>query len=96
MPLDTDTVRRIANLARIKIEDQKLAPLADELSHIIGWVDQLSEVDTNAVVPMTGVTKIDMPSRSDVISDGNCEDLILANAPVDSEPPYFAVPKVVE
>ena len=95
MTLDTDTVRRIANLARIKIEDQKLAPLADELSHIIDWIEQLSEVDTNAVAPMTSVTKIDMPSRSDVISDGNCEDPILANAP-DSEPPYFVVPKVVE
>jgi len=95
MSLDTDTVRRIANLARIQIKDQKLAPLADELGHIIGWIEQLSEVDTNAVTPMTSVTKIDMPSRSDVISDGNCEDLILANAP-DSVPPYFVVPKVVE
>jgi aspartyl-tRNA(Asn)/glutamyl-tRNA(Gln) amidotransferase subunit C len=95
MTLDTDTVRRIANLARIKIEDQKLAPLADELSHIMGWIEQLSEVDTDAVAPMTSVTKIDMPSRSDVISDGNCEDLVLDNAP-DSAPPYFVVPKVVE
>ena len=95
MSLDTDTVRRIANLARIQIKDQRLAPLADELSHIIGWIEQLSEVDTNAVAPMTSVTKIDMPSRSDVISDGNCEDPILANAP-DSVPPYFVVPKVVD
>jgi aspartyl-tRNA(Asn)/glutamyl-tRNA(Gln) amidotransferase subunit C len=95
MSLDTDTVRRIANLARIKIEDQKLAPLADELGHIIDWIEQLSEVDTNAVAPMISVTKIDMPSRSDVISDGNCEDLILSNAR-DSVRPYFAVPKVVE
>ena len=95
MSLDIDTVRQIANLARIKIEDQKLAPLADELSHIIGWIEQLSEVDTNSVAPMTSVTKIDMPSRSDVISDGNCEELVLANAP-DSVPPYFAVPKVLE
>ena len=95
MSLDTDIVRRIANLARIKIEDQKLAPLADELSHIIIWIEQLSEVDTNAVAPMTSVTKIDMPSRSDVISGGNCEDIVLANAP-DSVSPYFAVPKVVE
>ena len=70
MSLDTEIVRRIANLARIKIEDQKLAPLADELNHIIGWVEQLSEVDTNAVPPMTSVTKTDMPSRPDDISDG--------------------------
>jgi aspartyl-tRNA(Asn)/glutamyl-tRNA(Gln) amidotransferase subunit C len=95
MSLDTDTVRRIANLARIKIEDQKLTPLADELSHILSWVEQLSEVDTNVVAPMTSVTKVDMPSRSDVISDGNCENSVLANAP-DSKPPYFVVPKVVE
>lgn len=95
MSLDTDTVRRIANLARIKIEDEKLAPLADELNHIIGWVEQLSEVDTDGIAPMTSVTKMDMPSRQDVISDGNCEDHVLANAP-SGVPPYFAVPKVVE
>ena len=69
MSLDTDTVRRIANLARIKIEDEKLAPLADELNQIIGWIEQLSEVDTYGVAPMTSVTKMDMPSREDVISD---------------------------
>ena len=95
MSLDTNTVRRIANLARIKIEDQKLAPLAGELSHIIDWVQQLSEVDTNDIAPMTSVTKVEMASRIDVISDGNCEDLVLANAQ-DSVPPYFTVPKVVE
>ena len=95
MSLDTDTVRRIVNLARIKIEDEKLAPLAAELNHIIGWVEQLSEVDTDGVAPMTSVTKMAMPSREDIISDGDCEDRILANAP-SGEPPYFAVPKVVE
>ena len=95
MSLDTNTVRRVANLARIKIEDKKLAPLADELSHIIGWIEQLSEVDTNAVEPMTSVIKVKMPSRPDVISAGNCEDRILVNAP-DSVPPYFVVPKVIE
>jgi aspartyl-tRNA(Asn)/glutamyl-tRNA(Gln) amidotransferase subunit C len=70
MSLDTDTVRRIANLARIKIEDEKLAPLADELNQIIGWIEQLSEVDTDGVAPMTSVTKMYMPSREDVILDG--------------------------
>ncbi|MEZ7865433.1 MAG: Asp-tRNA(Asn)/Glu-tRNA(Gln) amidotransferase subunit GatC [Rhodospirillales bacterium] len=95
MSLDTDTVRRIANLARIKIEDEKLAPLADELNQIIGWIEQLSEVDTDGVAPMTSVTKMDMPSREDVILDGGCEDKVLANAP-SGELPYFAVPKVVD
>ena len=95
MSLDTDTVRRIANLARIKIEDEKLAPLADELNQIIGWIEQLSEVDTDGVAPMTSVAKMDMPSREDVILDGGCEDKVLANAP-SGEPPYFAVPKVVD
>lgn len=95
MSLDTDTVRRIAVLARIKIEEPQLPPLADELNNIMGWVEQLSEVDTNGVAPMTGVSAMTMPFREDVISDGNCEDKVLANAS-DKVPPYFAVPKVVE
>ena len=95
MSLDTDTVRNIAVLARIKIAEEKLSPLADELNNIMGWVEQLSEVDTDGVKPMTSVAEMTMPSRDDVISDGNYEDRILANAP-DGVPPYFAVPKVVE
>lgn len=95
MSLDTDTVRKIAVLARIKIEDEKLPPLADELNNIIGWVEQLSEVDTDGVAPMTSVVEMTMPSREDVISDGGYEDRVLANAP-DKSVPYFAVPKVVD
>jgi len=95
MSLDTDTVRKIAVLARIKIEDKKLSPLADELNNIIGWVEQLSEVDTDGVAPMTSVAEMTMPSREDVITDGDCEDRVLANAP-DKVAPYFTVPKVVE
>lgn len=95
MSLDTETVRKIAILARIKIAEDKLPPLADELNNIIGWVEQLSEVDTDGVVPMTSVAEMTMPSRDDVISDGNYEERVLANAP-DKVTPYFAVPKVVE
>jgi len=95
MSLDSDTVRKIAVLARIKIDDEKLPPLAEELNNIIGWVEQLSEVDTDGVAPMTSVAEMTMPSRDDVITDGGYEDRVLANAP-EKSPPYFAVPKVVE
>lgn len=95
MSLDTDTVRKIAVLARIKIEDEKLPPLADELNNIIGWVEQLSEVDTEGVEPMTSVAEMTMPAREDVVSDGDYVDRVLANAP-DKSAPYYAVPKVVE
>lgn len=95
MSLDTDTVRKIAVLARIKIEDEKLSPLADELNNIMGWVEQLSEVDTDGVAPMTSVTEMTMPSREDVITDGDCAERVLANAP-DKVEPYYTVPKVVD
>ncbi len=95
MSLDTDTVRKIAVLARIKIEEEKRAPLANELNNIIGWVEQLSEVDTDGIDPMTSVAEMTMPARDDVISDGDCVDQVLANAP-DKVAPYYTVPKVVE
>ncbi len=95
MALDTDTVRRIARLARIHIPDADLAPLADELSNIIGWVEQLAEVDTDGVEPMTSVVETAPKHRDDVVNDGGYPDRVLANAP-DRADGFFTVPKVIE
>jgi len=95
MALDTDTVRRIAHLARIHIPEEDLAPLAGELSNIIGWVEQLAEVDTEGVEPMTSVVETTLKQRDDVVTDGGYPDKVLANAP-DAADGFFSVPKVVE
>jgi aspartyl-tRNA(Asn)/glutamyl-tRNA(Gln) amidotransferase subunit C len=95
MALDKETVARIASLARIRLREDELAPLAAELSRIIGWVEQLAEVDTEVVAPMTSVTAMRLPMREDVVTDGNIRDAILANAPQTARG-FFAVPKVVE
>lgn len=95
MALDTDTVRRIARLARIHIPDEDLAPLAEELSNIIGWVEQLAEVDTEGVEPMTSVVETELELRDDVVTDGGYADRVLANAP-DAADGFYTVPKVVE
>ncbi len=95
MALDIDTVRRIAHLARLKVPEEELAPLADELTNILGWVEQLGEVDTADVPPMTSVAAMTLPMREDVVTDGGIADKITANAP-DGENGFFAVPKVVE
>ncbi len=95
MSLNEDDVRKIAFLARIRVDEARLAPLADELNNIVGWVEQLSEVDTNGIEPMTSAVDIATPLRKDVVNDGDKVEDILANAP-DREGPFFAVPKVVE
>ena len=95
MSLDKATVRRIATLARIDVPEADLAPLADELSRIMGWIEQLQEVDTTTVAPMTGGTDMRLPWRADVVNDGGKPDDVLANAP-DPQGPFFTVPKVVE
>lgn len=95
MALDTDTVRRIAHLARIHIPEEELEALAGELSNIIGWVEQLAEVDTAGVEPMTSVVETTLKQRDDVVTDGGYPDKILANAP-DATDGFFTVPKVVE
>ncbi|MGY8991629.1 MAG: Asp-tRNA(Asn)/Glu-tRNA(Gln) amidotransferase subunit GatC [Rhodospirillales bacterium] len=95
MALDRETVRRIAYLARIRVPEEALDGLAGELSNIIGWIEQLEEVDTTGVEPMTSVVAMEAPKRDDVVTDGNYPERVLANAPgADDE--YFAVPKVVE
>ena len=95
MSIDKATVAKIARLARIHVAEEKQAALADELSNILGWVEQLSEVDTDDVAPMTSVVEVRLPEREDVITDGDCRDDILANAP-ETDGSFFVVPKVVE
>jgi aspartyl-tRNA(Asn)/glutamyl-tRNA(Gln) amidotransferase subunit C len=94
-PLDRDTVRRIAFLARIRVAEADLDDIARELSHIIGWVEQLAEVDTGDVEPMTSVAEMSLRQRPDAVADGGNPAAVLANAP-DRTDSFFAVPKVVE
>jgi aspartyl-tRNA(Asn)/glutamyl-tRNA(Gln) amidotransferase subunit C len=95
MSLDKDTVRRIATLARIRVDEEALEPLVGELNNILGWVEQLSEVDTEGVAPMTSVVAAELYQRSDKVSDGGRVEDIIANAPEEAEH-FFVVPKVVE
>jgi len=95
MALDKATVAHIAALARIKVSEPELNPLVDELSQILTWIEQLSEVDTSGVTPMTGVAAAGLPMREDRVTDGGRRDEILASAPRTARG-FFVVPKVVE
>ena len=95
MALDKEAVAHIAALARIRLGESELEPLAAELSDILGWVEQLAEVDTADVAPMTSVAAMQLPMRDDEVTDGKRRDEILANAPQAARG-FFAVPKVVE
>ena len=95
MSVDRDTVAKIAKLARIRIEAEQMEPLAAELSNILGWIEQLNELDTEGVAPMTSVVEVEAPLREDEVTDGDCRDQVLANAPEATEG-FFLVPKVVE
>ncbi|GGI77952.1 aspartyl/glutamyl-tRNA(Asn/Gln) amidotransferase subunit C [Polymorphobacter multimanifer] len=95
MSVDDTTVRRIARLARIGITDAEVAPLAAELSAILGWVEQLAEVDTRGVPPMAAVMPKRHEWRDDAVTDGNVREAVLANAP-EALSGFFAVPKVIE
>lgn len=95
MSIDNDTARRVAKLARIKVEEEDLPALADEFNAILGFVEQLNEVDVEGVEPMTSVTPMRLKRREDVVTDGDQQAKVLANAP-DAREGFFAVPKVVE
>jgi aspartyl-tRNA(Asn)/glutamyl-tRNA(Gln) amidotransferase subunit C len=95
MSVDATTVKRIARLARIRIEDDEVASYQNELNAILGFVEQLGEVDVAGVEPMTSVTPMALRRRDDVVSDGGYADQIISNAPL-SEDNFFMVPKVVE
>lgn len=95
MSVDKDTVRRIARLARLKVEDGQLEPMAAELNGILAWVEQLKEVDVEGVSPMTGAVAQRLKMREDVVTEPNNADALMANAP-GGEDHFFVVPKVVE
>jgi len=95
MSIDTETARRVAKLARIKVEEEALPALAQEFSAILGFIEQLNEVDVEGIEPMTSVTPQRLYRRKDVVTDGGQQAAILKNAP-DAREGFFAVPKVVE
>ena len=95
MSLDAETVRRVASLARIRMERAELARMEAELNGILGWVEQLQAVPTEGVEPMAGGGAVSLRLREDAVTDGGKRDAVLANAP-DREGAYFGVPKVVE
>jgi aspartyl-tRNA(Asn)/glutamyl-tRNA(Gln) amidotransferase subunit C len=95
MSLDKATVARIAKLARIAVTEAELESLAGELSGILRWIEQLNEVETAGVEPMTSAVAMTLRMRDDVVDDGNCADKVLANAPARADG-FFVVPKVVE
>jgi aspartyl-tRNA(Asn)/glutamyl-tRNA(Gln) amidotransferase subunit C len=95
MAVDKDTVARIAHLARIRIPEEQQDALTGELTEILNWVEQLSELDTEGVEPMTSVVAMSLPQRKDAVTDGNCVDKVLKNAPEGAHG-FFVVPKVVE
>jgi aspartyl-tRNA(Asn)/glutamyl-tRNA(Gln) amidotransferase subunit C len=95
MSLDPATVRRIASLARIRVEEAEIATLQTELNAILGWIEQLNEVDVDGVEPLTGAAQMALKMREDAVTDGGYPDRVLANAP-ERAGDFFAVPKVVE
>ena len=95
MSVNTEQVRHIAKLARIAMSDDELDRLVPELNNILGWVEQLAEVDTDGIEPLTAVIDLKLRLRDDVVTDGNIQAEVLANAP-DAQHGFFAVPKVIE
>ena len=94
MSVTNEQVRHIAKLARIAMSDEELDRMVPELNNILGWVEQLGEVNTDGIEPLTAVVPT-LRLRDDEVTDGNCRDDVLANAPV-AEHGFFAVPKVIE
>lgn len=95
MSIDIETARKVAHLARIRVEEDQLPALADEFNNILGFIEQLNEVNVDGVEPMTSVTPQRLKRREDVVTDGGMPEKILSNAP-DAREGFFAVPKVVE
>ena len=95
MSVDSATVRKIASLARIAVTDGEVEAMVPELNNILGWIEQLGEVDVTGVEPMTAVIPNVLRLREDVVTDGGIRDKILANAPAP-EHGFFGVPKVIE
>jgi aspartyl-tRNA(Asn)/glutamyl-tRNA(Gln) amidotransferase subunit C len=95
MSIDIKTAARVAKLARIKVDEVDLSALAQEFTNILGFIEQLNEVDVEGIEPMTSVTPQRLFRREDVVNDGNQQAAVLANAP-DPREGFFAVPMVVE
>ena len=95
MSVDAALVRRVARLARIRVPEERLEPLAGELNGILNWIEQLNEVDVEGVEPLTSVVEATLTMRDDVVTDGGRLDAVLANAPRSADG-FFIVPKVVE
>ncbi|MCB1592791.1 MAG: Asp-tRNA(Asn)/Glu-tRNA(Gln) amidotransferase subunit GatC [Alphaproteobacteria bacterium] len=95
MSLDKATVKKVASLARLAMDDEELERMAPQVSGIIDWIEQLGEVNTDNVEPLSSVVDISLPLREDKVNDGGCVEKILANAP-ESTQGYFVVSKIVE
>ena len=95
MSVDADQVRHVARLARLALGEEEIGRMVPELNNILKWVEQLEEVDTSGVEPLTAVIENKLRLRDDVVDDGNCREDILKNAP-DAQHGFFAVPKVIE
>ena len=95
MSVTHEQVRHIAKLARIAMSEEELGRLVPELNNILGWVEQLGEVNTDGVEPLTAVIDQKLRLRDDAVTDGDCRDAVLANAP-EAQHGFFAVPKVIE
>ena len=95
MSVNAEQVRHVARLARLALGDDEIAKMVPELNNILGWVEQLGEVDTDGVEPLTAVIENKLRLHDDVVNDGNVRDDILKNAP-DAQHGFFAVPKVIE
>ena len=95
MAIDAETVRKVAKLAHIREAEDRLAPLAKELSAILQWIEQLNEVDTDGVEPMASAVHMPAPMRDDVVTEGGDPEVVLSNAPKRAGN-FFVVPKVVE
>jgi aspartyl-tRNA(Asn)/glutamyl-tRNA(Gln) amidotransferase subunit C len=95
MSVTNEQVRHIARLARIAMSDEEIERLAPELNNILGWVEQLGEVNTDGIEPLTAVIDQKLRLRDDVVTEGNIGDQVLANAP-EAQHGFFAVPKVIE
>ena len=95
MSVDNNTVKKIARLARIHVDEDRCEALAGELNAILSWIEELETVDTDNVEPLASVTGHSLPIRDDVVSDGNRQEQVIANAP-ETTSGFFVVPKVVE
>ncbi len=93
--VSAEDVKKIARLSRLHVEDDRLQPLADDLNGILGWIEQLGEVDVEGVEPMTSAVDMDAPMRTDTVTDGGKRDAVLLNAPKKDDG-FFVVPRSVE